>query len=82
MFVAWSQWVAIVRHKPKSEGRNPGSDVAIHPSRARGTLVAGAFETFGHWMTENFSSERLANSAAQRASALKASIIRAEVAGG
>jgi hypothetical protein len=24
MFVAWSQWVAIVRHKPKPEGHTPG----------------------------------------------------------
>jgi hypothetical protein len=49
MFVAWSQWVAIVRHTPSPKARHTsGSDVAIHPSLARGTLVAGALENFGH----------------------------------
>ena len=50
--------------------------MAIYPSLAAlrlpccGALLA---ENFGHWMTENFSSERPANTSAQS----KASIIRA-----
>src|ERR1700733_83428 len=31
MFVAWSQWVAIVRHKPSQDRTEPGRAVAIHP---------------------------------------------------
>ena len=54
--LAWSQWVAIVRHKPSQDRTRPGSAVAIHPrpaSMIRIAISLAAYQAIASTMPED-----------------------------